>query len=99
MGKLEELVAKSIKKVFREVFGNVVMGAIEDYLREMGLNLDDTTTLDIEKFHDSMILLFGEGAETLERAIVDEVYRNLGLVVHRFTSFVENIKRLEKQLR
>ncbi len=98
MRKLEELVTKSIKKVFREVFGMVVMEAIVDYLRERGLNLDDTT-LDIAKFHDSITLLFGEGAEALERAIVDDIYRNLGLVAHRFTSFVEDIKRLEKQLR
>jgi len=97
MRRLEELVIKSIKKVFREVFGNVVMEAIQDYLRERGLNLDDTS-LDIKEFHDSLILLFGDGAETLERSIVDELYRSLGLVGQRFTGLVEDIKRLEKQL-
>ncbi|RLG52288.1 MAG: hypothetical protein DRO00_05815 [Thermoproteota archaeon] len=98
MGRLEELVIKSTKKIFKEVFGDVVMQAVQDFLRERDLNLDDTT-LDIEKFHNSLVLLFGEGAEALERAIVDELYRRLGLVEQRFSGFVEDIKRLEKQLR
>ncbi len=98
MKKLDETIIKSINEVFEEVFGNVFMTAVRDYLAERGLDLDDPC-LDIEKFHEALVSLFGEGAEALEKAIVDDLHRKLGLSEPKLSGFVEAIKKLKGKQR
>ncbi len=97
MGRLEEKVIASINRVMREVFGNVVMSAIQDYLMDKGLNLTDPS-LNVKKFHDSLKSLFGDGAEALENAIVDDLYRSLNMPKPEIIDLVDAVRRLKEEI-
>jgi hypothetical protein len=97
MGRVEEEIIRAINGVLREVFGDVVMSAIKERLLEEGLDLEDPS-MDIKKFREFMMSLFGKGAETLEKTILDNLYSSLDLPVPEGLNLLEAIERLKEEL-
>ncbi len=96
MRRIEHMIIKSINRVLREVFGDVVVSSIKARLLEEGINLEDPS-MDVKKFHEFMMSLFGQGAETLEKTILNDLYSSLNLPAPEELNFLEAIERLKER--
>lgn len=91
----EKKIIESIQKTFEEVFGNVATSALLGYIEDEGLSLD--APLDVEKFQELLRSLFGKGANALERAIVQNLCRDLNKTIPTDLSISEVIKQLREK--
>ena len=89
--ELDEKIVASIRRVFREVFGEVVATLLLSHLAEEGLL---ESPLDVRKLRVLLKSMFGEGSRSLEASFVEDLCRNLGIPVPEPPDFVKLVERL-----
>lgn len=89
--ELDEEIVASIRRVFKEVFGEVVATLLLSHLAEEGLL---ESPLDMRKLRVLLKSMFGEGSRSLEASFVEDLCRNLRIPVPEPPDFVKLVERL-----
>jgi type III secretion system FlhB-like substrate exporter len=99
MSRADELVFEAVDEIL-SIFGNNVKESIYYFMeRNYGLNRRDIAS-NLEKFHESLRLIFGIGAGTIEKQIIKRLQEKakVHIPLDSDTSFVEAVKKIRQAI-